>query len=78
MRPQSANSKLKLMLEAVSRAPCDLAEFGRIQFWNRGSEELYGHSGEEAIRKSKDQLRATAVPGSSFAELRAKLLAEGS
>jgi two-component system CheB/CheR fusion protein len=49
-----------------------------IQFWNRGSEELYGYSGEEAIGKTKDQLLATEVPGSSIAELRAKLLAEGS
>ena len=49
-----------------------------IQFWNRGSEELYGFSGEEAIGNSKDQLLAAEVVGSSFADLRAKLLAEGS
>jgi two-component system, chemotaxis family, CheB/CheR fusion protein len=49
-----------------------------IQFWNRGSEELYGYSGEETIGKSKDQLLATEVPGSSLAELHATLLAEGS
>jgi len=49
-----------------------------IRFWNRGSEELYGYSAEEAIGKSKDQLLATEVPGSSFAELRDELIAEGS
>ena len=49
-----------------------------IQFWNRGSEELYGYSSAEAVGKIKAQLLATEVPGSSFAELRAKLLAEGS
>jgi two-component system CheB/CheR fusion protein len=49
-----------------------------VVFWNRGSQDLYGYSSEEALGKRKDQLLRTVVPGSSFAELRAKLLAEGS
>ena len=49
-----------------------------VVFWNRGSEDLYGYSSQEALGKRKDQLLATQVPGSSFAALRAKLLAEGS
>jgi two-component system CheB/CheR fusion protein len=49
-----------------------------VVFWNRGSQDLYGYSSQEALGKRKDQLLRTVVPGSSFAELRAKLLAEGS
>jgi two-component system CheB/CheR fusion protein len=45
--------------------------------WNRGSEELYGYSRAEALGKVKEQLLATIVPGSSFAALRSKLLADG-
>jgi len=66
-------------LVELSRDPIFIWDLDEgIRFWNRGSEELYGYSGEEAISKSKDQLLATEVPGSSLAELRDKLLAEGS
>jgi two-component system, chemotaxis family, CheB/CheR fusion protein len=51
---------------------------GGIVEWNRGSEELYGYRREEAIGRSKEQLLRTAVPGSSFAELKSKLIKEGS
>jgi two-component system CheB/CheR fusion protein len=50
---------------------------GGILEWNRGSEELYGYSREEALGKKKEVLLGTSVPGSSFAELRAKLLDSG-
>ncbi len=66
-------------LMELSRDPIFIWDFeGGIEFWNRGSEELYGYSSEEALGKRKDLLLNTQVPGSSFAELRAKLLAEGS
>jgi two-component system, chemotaxis family, CheB/CheR fusion protein len=66
-------------LVELSRDPIFIWDFdGGIVFWNRGSEELYGYSNAEALGKRKDQLLATQVPGSSFGELRAKLLADGS
>jgi two-component system, chemotaxis family, CheB/CheR fusion protein len=50
---------------------------GGIVEWNRGSEELYGYSREEAIGRPKEQLLRTGVPGSSFSELKSKLIKEG-
>jgi two-component system CheB/CheR fusion protein len=51
---------------------------GGIIEWNRGSEELYGYSREEAIGQEKEQLLGTTVPGSTFATLKAQLRQEGS
>jgi len=66
-------------LVELSRDPIFIWDFnGEVLEWNRGSEELYGYGREEAVGQKKDKLLATAVPGSSFAELRAKLLAAGS
>jgi two-component system CheB/CheR fusion protein len=79
LRVSEQNLRQDQRLVQLSRDPIFIWDFdGGIVFWNRGSEELYGYSSDEAIGRRKDQLLATQVPGSSFAELRAKLLAEGS
>src|ERR1700751_2044967 len=63
----------EMRLVDLSRDPIFLWEVdGGIVEWNRGSEELYGYSGEEAIGRSKEQLLRTTVPGSSFSELKSK------
>ena len=63
----------------LSRDPIFVWEVdGEIVEWNRGSEELYGYSREEAIGRPKEQLLRTTVPGSSFSELKLKLIKEGS
>jgi two-component system, chemotaxis family, CheB/CheR fusion protein len=65
-------------LVELSRDPIFIWDFkGTIIDWNRGSEELYGYSRDEAVGKKKDTLLGTIVPGGSFAELRLKLLDEG-
>jgi two-component system CheB/CheR fusion protein len=65
-------------LVEISHDPIFVWDFdGGILEWNRGSEELYGYTRQEAIGKRKDVLLGTTVPGSSFAELRAKLLENG-
>ncbi len=51
---------------------------GGILEWNRGSEELYGYSPEEAVGKEKERLLGTTVPGSTFAALKEQLRQEGS
>ncbi len=63
----------------LSRDPIFVWDFDAgIVEWNRGSEQLYGYTREEALGKVKEQLLRTVVPGSSFAELKAKLLKDGS
>ena len=46
--------------------------------WNRGSEELYGYSPDEALGKPTDELLKTTVPGSSFEAVREQLAKNGS
>jgi two-component system, chemotaxis family, CheB/CheR fusion protein len=63
----------------LSRDPIFVWDFDDgIVEWNRGSEELYGHRRDEALGKQKEVLLGTTVPGSSFAELKAKLVRDGS
>jgi two-component system CheB/CheR fusion protein len=65
-------------LVEISHDPIFVWDFeGGILEWNRGSEELYGYSRQEAIGKRKEALLGTSVPGASFGELRAKLLETG-
>jgi two-component system CheB/CheR fusion protein len=63
----------------ISRAPTFIWDFddGGIREWNRGCEELYGYTREEALRSQKEVLLATTVPGSSLAAVKAKLAEEG-
>jgi two-component system, chemotaxis family, CheB/CheR fusion protein len=62
----------------LSRVPIFMWEFdGVILEWNRGCEELYGYTHEEAIGKRKEELLKTEVPGSSFEEVTVKLREEG-
>ncbi len=63
----------------LSRDPIFVWDFdGGIIEWNRGSEELYGYTRNEALGQQKEVLLATTAPGSSFAELKRKLTEEGS
>ena len=47
-----------------------------ITYWNRGAQELYGWTAEEAIGKCSHQLLQTVLPG-PMAEIRAELLRVG-
>jgi two-component system CheB/CheR fusion protein len=69
--------QLKRLID-LSRDPIFVWELDAgIREWNRGCEQLYGYTRQDAIGKPKEQLLGTIVPGSSFAELRAKLQLEG-
>jgi two-component system, chemotaxis family, CheB/CheR fusion protein len=65
-------------LVALSHDPMFIWDFDDgIVEWNRGSEELYGYSREEMLGKSKEEILATAVPRSSFADLKIRLIEDG-
>jgi len=69
--------QLKRLID-LSRDPILIWDFdGGILEWNRGCEELYGYSREEALRKPKEQMLQTSVPGSSFAKLKEELQSHG-
>jgi len=61
------------------RSTCFVWDFdGGILKWNRGSEELYGYTLEEALNRTKNELLKTTVPGSSFETVCKVLLESGS
>jgi two-component system CheB/CheR fusion protein len=79
LRRNAEQLKRQKHLIDLSRDPIFVWDLdGGIIEWNRGSEELYGYSREEAIGKEKEQLLGTIVPGSTFAALKAQLRQEGS
>lgn len=68
----------EMRLVELSRSPIFVWDFDDgIKQWNRGSEELYGYSREEALGRRKEELLKTAVPGSSFDKLRQRLIKDG-
>ena len=78
LRTSERRLRQQTQLVELSRDPIFIWDFsGTILEWNRGSEQLYGYSREEAVGKKKDKLLGTIVPGGSFAELRVKLHDEG-
>jgi len=63
----------------LSHDPIFVWDFdGGIVEWNRGCEDLYGYSADEAIGRHKLDLLHTVVPGSSFEGLKSDLLRNGS
>ncbi|HLH51754.1 MAG TPA: chemotaxis protein CheB [Roseiarcus sp.] len=70
--------QVKRLVE-VSRNPIFIWDFdnGGVLEWNRGCEELYGYSRDEALGKKKDKLLAT-IADPAFGDFREKLADEGS
>lgn len=52
-------------------------EHGRVLFWNRASEALYGYSAEQAIGKTMDQLILTPEEHQEFMQLLQKVAETG-
>lgn len=78
LRASEQQLRQQKALVELSRAPIIVWDFdGGIIDWNRGSEELYGYSREEALGKRQNQLLKTTVPGSSVEALRQQLAENG-
>jgi two-component system CheB/CheR fusion protein len=79
LRERELELRQKKQLVDLSHDPIFEWDFdGGIIEWNRGSEELYGYTREEALGKLKEQILGTTISGLAFAELKAKLLEDGS
>jgi two-component system CheB/CheR fusion protein len=78
LRASEAKLRQEMRLVEISRAPIFVWDFddGILQ-WNRGCEELYGYTRDEALGKVKEKLLQTEVPGSSFQAIREALLKDG-
>jgi two-component system CheB/CheR fusion protein len=69
--------QLKRLIE-LSREPILVWDFSAgIVDWNRGCEELYGYSRQEALGKRSHKLLATTVPESTMEQLRERLATDG-
>src|SRR5215470_9999652 len=78
LRESEQTLRQQKRLVELARVPIFIWEpSGGIVEWNRGCEELYGYTSEEAIGKRKEELLKTEVPGSSLEEITNKLREEG-
>jgi two-component system CheB/CheR fusion protein len=79
LRQSEERLRQQTRLVEMSEEPIFVWDFDAgIVEWNRGSEQLYGYSREDALGQTKHILLRTAVPGSSFGELKQQLLDKGS
>jgi two-component system, chemotaxis family, CheB/CheR fusion protein len=79
LRESERQLRQQKSLIELSREPIFIWDFDcGIVEWNHGCEELYGFSHEEALGQLKDNLLSTSGADFSFADVRAKLLADGS
>ena len=79
LRASEERLRQETRLVELSGSPIFVWDFDKgIVQWNRGSEELYGYSREEAIGQRKEAMLRTEVPGASFGALRDALLQQGS
>jgi two-component system, chemotaxis family, CheB/CheR fusion protein len=78
LRESEQHLRRQKRLVELARVPIFIWEPGGVILeWNRGCEELYGYTSEEAVGKRKEVLLKTEVPGSSFEEATNKLYEEG-
>lgn len=78
LRESEARLRQEMRLVELSRSPIFVWDFddGIVQ-WNRGSEQLYGYTRQDAIGQKKEVILQTKVPGSTFERLRESLLEHG-
>src|SRR5215468_4312714 len=78
LRESESHLRQQKRLVELARVPIFMWDSdGVILEWNRGCEELYGYTREEALGKRKEELLKTEVPGSTLEALTNKLREEG-
>lgn len=78
LRESEQNLSQEMRLVELSRTPLCVWDFdGGILRWNRGFEELFGYSREDALGRPREALLKPTVPGSSFAKIKEQLASEG-
>jgi two-component system CheB/CheR fusion protein len=78
LRKSEGSLRRQLQLIELSHEPIFVWDFdGGILEWNRGSEQLYGYSRQEALGTIKSELLKTVVPDSNFEKVRIALLRDG-
>ncbi|HKY94844.1 MAG TPA: HWE histidine kinase domain-containing protein, partial [Kiloniellales bacterium] len=79
LRESERQLRQQKRLVEMSRNPIFVWELdGGIVDWNRGCEELYGYTRQEALGSRKEQLLGTRVSHGTFKAVKSKLVAEGS
>lgn len=78
LRESEERLRQEMRLVELSRSPIFVWDFDDgITQWNRGSEQLYGYSREEAIGQKEESLLQTSVPQSNLDGLRRSLTESG-
>lgn len=78
LRESEARLRQESRLVELTHSPIFVWDLdGGIVQWNRGSEQLYGHSREYALGRRKNLMLKTQVPGSSFEQLTQSLVENG-
>ncbi|HVY57836.1 MAG TPA: chemotaxis protein CheB [Xanthobacteraceae bacterium] len=79
LRRSEERLRQEIRLVELSREPIFVWDLDAgIVDWNRGCEDLYGYTREEAVGRNTEDLLGISVPGSSFAALRQELARSGS
>jgi two-component system CheB/CheR fusion protein len=78
LRDSERNLRQQKMLFDQWRDPIVVRDLdGQIIAWSLGSETFYGYARAEALGQNEELLLGTTVPGSSIAEVKAKLARDG-
>lgn len=78
LRRSEQSLRQETRLVEASHAPIFVWDFdGGILQWNRGCEELYGYSKQEAIGRPVQELLHSHIPGGDREEMRQALLKDG-
>ena len=78
LRESEENLRQEIRAVEWSRSPIFVWDLDNgVVRWNKGSEQLYGYTRDEAIGRTKEKLLKTSVPGGTFADVKQALVENG-